>query len=868
MSKIRFAFFFLFALLAVALGAGAGAVAIAAFSPSVQVPELSARFADQDDSVLTLWVAGSAGAVWAAWLAGWLLSLDPRHRRRPWISLFILGLGPGALAGAMAWLYAVARQGVDPESALWVGASAAAATSFALLTVEWLLGRVVRRIALALARTNALGAARFWTRQWQRLRPSDTRKGLGRQLGLLDYRLERFADAQPRLLAEWEAGRADLEVREALWMIAAGESDDALLVRVGPEMLQDEATMTLSPAKVRRRLAEIAAREGRVSEAIDLMEKAIDRDNPADLEALGRLYLHEKRWGEMEDILERLLRAEAPPRPRRSKLFNAVLRESDPASLPLIKREAQTMREAKREEDEADLLEQVLKLDPDTAAARTRLIEIYRARERPDRLVDLLRASQERGGDVSAATASELSELLTGLRRYGEAEEMARRFGEVYSEDWRFPRHVAAVQLARGELDEAEISVAQAEALAAAKEEDREKIKPLRRKIEAALDRRDLANIEERARAHPDDAELRLELVERLVRRGRLERASVEAATILERLPDQRVLVKERLRGLIGQNASNYLLADYLARLMIQDQEFDEAHRLFGTMAQASLDPGQTMREGARRILEVNADHRPSHFRLFELAVKAGAWDEAAAHANRYLELQGELDYERSSALFEAYCKLRDLERGAPLGKQLLADHPFEIGRVLKLAELYLFHNQFPEAHALLARAKEIEPGNNNIYALLDAAKARQREKRSLELRLLIDKDPENADLLAELAAIMVEFKRYEEALRLYQRAAQRARDEDQRLVCQTWLAWCMMKRHMFDTSMETLREAPLGLAEGRKSQGERKRIFYEIAEALEDNNQHEDAAELYKQVFKVDAGFRHVMQKMEQLSR
>jgi tetratricopeptide (TPR) repeat protein len=511
------------------------------------------------------------------------------------------------------------------------------------------------------------------------------------------------------------------------------------------------------------------------------------------------------------------------------------------------------------------VLEIILEIDPDDADTRNHLIDTYRKEGVELRLVEHLMELRVRGDDRDDL-AAEVIELLAKVRRLEEAAELAEACEARWGDQFRFSYLRAGIAFSRGNLDEADAVARRAGGIASV--EEGEKVRPLLRKIQSALDDRELSLLEQRVKDEPGEPAPRLDFLRRLVRKGRLERAVVEADEFLRGIPAARDVLKAELREMIGGDGKPYLMAEFLAEQLLADGEWDAVHDLYGAMAKSSFSPAATLRTGAERILGLDADHRPSHLRLYEVSLEAGDPVTATSHVRRYLELGGELDFDQRAGLFAAYCEMEDLPHGEPLGLALIEEQPYAVGRICALAQLYIANQSFPEALTWLSRAKRVEPGNSAIYHLIDIARKKQRERRSLELRESIDKNPDDAVQLNELADLLVEFKRYDDALRYYQRAAQATDDDTQRLVCMTRLAWCMTKRGMFDTAIETLSEVPMKVTEDRKGLSDRKRLIYEIAEILENNNHFEDAVRLYKGVFKVDAGFRHVMEKVTRLAK
>jgi tetratricopeptide (TPR) repeat protein len=114
-------------------------------------------------------------------------------------------------------------------------------------------------------------------------------------------------------------------------------------------------------------------------------------------------------------------------------------------------------------------------------------------------------------------------------------------------------------------------------------------------------------------------------------------------------------------------------------------------------------------------------------------------------------------------------------------------------------------------------------------------------------------------DGVGDLYVAMGEAKK---AIPYFQRASQ---EPELRSLALGKLASAMSRLRMFDLSEETLDEVKLG-AESPERQNQLKVLFFDVAEIFESEEMTDRALKFYKKIFRVDASFRNVVDKIEAL--
>ena len=118
-------------------------------------------------------------------------------------------------------------------------------------------------------------------------------------------------------------------------------------------------------------------------------------------------------------------------------------------------------------------------------------------------------------------------------------------------------------------------------------------------------------------------------------------------------------------------------------------------------------------------------------------------------------------------------------------------------------------------------------------------------------------------DLHLELGDILVDFKQYNEAIAQFQKASQTDR---LRAIGKAKLARCLVVKSLFDLADETIREIALD-ENDREFIEPLKEVLYDIATRFESERYYQKAGALYKQIFKVDASYRDVVEKVEKFT-
>jgi tetratricopeptide (TPR) repeat protein len=320
------------------------------------------------------------------------------------------------------------------------------------------------------------------------------------------------------------------------------------------------------------------------------------------------------------------------------------------------------------------------------------------------------------------------------------------------------------------------------------------------------------------------------------------------------------------LSQLLEKNAENFTLLNYQRDLLMRIGDHDGVFRTSERMAVQSLNPDQVMRESCERLLQANPAHLLSLRWLTDHAHRTGDWAHAVELFEALMKVAPETaeDLEQLQRYFEALAGIQDLERGVEVARRLLDRHHREVENLKILARLYQQHGQLDEARRCFLCAREVDNQDRELHDAIATLDEEIRQDRIHEIEMLLEKEPENTALHHELGDLFYSFKRYTEAIPHLQRAEA---DPAIANLCRAKIAHALALRGMLDLAHETLAEVKLQ-AQSPEQLETLKAIHFNVGEIFREAGQSERALDAFKRLFRVDAGYRNVVQKLEKLTR
>jgi tetratricopeptide (TPR) repeat protein len=674
--------------------------------------------------------------------------------------------------------------------------------------------------------------------------------------GMTLYKAGKGAEARTILFPLYQAGDSSETLLEALAQLCR-ESREWLRLA---DILQSQLAVR-GEARARKiidELINVYRDAGQNDKAISIMEQYIPLDNISALLKLHKLYL-EKGDRKAIELCDRIAAIDRHPYTH-SQMCYRETRMRFPDEMPLLEKLADLAVKVNNTEEAAEYLEEIVRQEPDRSDLRHRLMKHYREHSRFDRLQTHLFYLVEKG-EVGADLLFEYGDLLQQNEDYARAVEYSRGAKERYPDDYRFPYQLASAQYHLKDYDQARQEMDRA--LELAPQERRAALNILNAKINGAILNRELEEIKAKIEQNPNDIDLRFQLIEKLTANAYVEKAASELDTLLYFNPALKEKVMSQLTDLIKTYDRTFLLLNYLADLHLKDGHYDKVLDLYSIMAKQSMHPNEVMQEGCRKILRLEPNFLSALKTMGRLAKERADTAAMLEYYEQCMKVNESQSQDLYEDLFEAHYASGDFQRAEYFGLKVIQRDPRNAANLKKLGTLYKNNKQYAKAVECLKQARDLDPQDRETYELIKDAEVQVKRDRIVELTNLLDKNPTNSDYHLEIADLYFFFGDYNRAILHYQKACLGPLRSN---VAKAKLSLALAKRRMYDLAEETLGEITLRL-ESEDDIALMKQLFYAIAEIFEEENLREKALKFYKQVFKIDAGYRDVVEKIERLS-
>src|SRR5690606_28198540 len=258
----------------------------------------------------------------------------------------------------------------------------------------------------------------------------------------------------------------------------------------------------------------------------------------------------------------------------------------------------------------------------------------------------------------------------------------------------------------------------------------------------------------------------------------------------------------------------------------------------------------------------LNPSHVPSLETQMRYYHDVGESAEALTYLDR-LPAEHSARQEQRRLEMEAAEKVGNFSRAIEAGLALLEHGPEDTGLLSRVAGLYGQRKDYPAAIELLQRAAKIDPDSFEIRRQLRGTVETMKRDRMEEIKGLLKERPGDRDLLEELGDIYHDFEQLNEAITHYQRAGL---NDPERRIPRAKLGYLLARKGLFTDADEALAEADLNPALEPEEQEILKSLFFRTAQLMEEESEDERALNLYRRIFRVDAGYKDVVSHIERL--
>lgn len=786
------------------------------------------------------------------------LGLSPYATRRPLGLVFLNLMAPGLFLGLAFIGHDHAANGEITWYTYGLAPAAAFGPPLLLLWIETIVHRALRGLGRKgqdrgwrkFAVTHFTGALAF--------RPED--RETRRRCGMICVDLD-DCDKALRMLGMLGpvAGSEDEEVLRAMEHChrTLGATREALQALLRLQQLKPDQT------RHDKRILEDYLKLDMKREALELLESGRMRLTLELLQTAERLNLALGHHAQAMAQIRLIEREEGPPHNLSIRLYREMLAKHPEhievrISLGMLLVDADN---EERRREGAAMLEDVLANEPNRLHLARRLIHYYTEANQPKAAQKHLRLLVD-AGDHDPEYHLAYAQTLHEEERHAEAAEVLQIIVKRWPEDWRGHLRLARAHLNLDQLEEGEEALARA--IAGAPQEAASLIEPIRTGLEQR--RRELLVMTMRSEIANNgfDVEKRLELIDHQIGMEWIDEALAECDRLLDECPQVLTAVIGRLEEGLRRAPRSFSLRDYLSDIYFQIGRYDDALRLYREMAEQSLHPAQIMTEGCKMIIERAPDHMDARRELALTRRGEEDWSGVIEALDPPVQTDAAIPAEDKALWVEAAWRLGRLDGAVRVGMTLVDDLIEEVGFILMMLDILMTAKEFDKALEVFRKAKAANPQDPKLARLENKVVTSRARHR---LAILAHKSQSEGELLPEEHYEKAELHRTlgqnDESIVHYQRAAY-----DLRLMplATAKLAETLCDRGMFELADETL--APVELTrELADEHPELKTMMYRVGRQLERMRYFDKAAKYYKRVFRVDAAYEDVVERIDRLS-
>lgn len=831
---------------------------------SWQTPPDVPRLADATEEMMRLHIILSSACAVLLFFA-YLLSFDPHRPRRPWLLLIPATLCAGATAGVplresfSAYSIVLGEWPAFDRMAWLVMVGGGGALTAVVLVFEGVNRLLWGGLSRWFDQKNLSAPALFCSRLLLLFRPGQT--GMLRSVTLARFRRGARGEVVTFLEAMYEEGKADPEVLEALCK-AANERGDRVAylgyLRELHNQLPDEE-------EIGEILIEELVTQEQYAEALELIRAAGVPDEDEDgLERYAHVLLSLGHLDETIAVARRLGESEGIPFRRSQALLREVLGKA-PESLPALNAlAAQAERMALREQM-LRWLEKSIQADPAQRDVRRRLINTYRDMGQTKRLEELLEQSLVED-PRDAAVEFEYIRVIHANGRTGKALERLRRFNQGERASAASHLLEAEIQFEQEEYESARLAGERALQETPAVDE-RKKIEQLLKKIEEAVFTVEVVECLEAARENPDDIDMQMEALQMLIDGGHTGKVVAQVDQILGHHPGARDDVAQRLSIYMDKVDVPFPILNLLGDLLSMSGRHDDTLQVVRLMAERSLDKVTAARTNAQKILSRSPHHLPTLRFLGEVYRQHGRFTDMIHTFTLYLGHGGEETAEIIGSLANAYMALEDYPSARPYVAKLLEENPRDIALLERMIPFAINTGHAADAAEYLGKLELAQPTNKMAKRWREQIDNAIGQERFHFLKKEIDAGKGGAETLEQLGDLARGLENFNEAITCYQRASRDSSNPARARRCTAKLAHAYLNKRLDDLCAETLRNVQISIDDDPEELAVLMDILYQVGDLFLEYKHYDRAQHVFKQLCKIDAGYRDVLAKVEKLN-
>lgn len=683
--------------------------------------------------------------------------------------------------------------------------------------------------------------------------------GTLRSVALARFRKGERGSVVETLQGFYDQGQRDNDIVQALAKNSreTGQGDQLL------RHLRELCDLNPGDREIREILLAQQVEQGMWRDALALMEDLGVGDDPDSLEQYGTLLVNEGHLEKASAVARRLGESEGIPFRLSQKLLREVLSRA-PENLAALNTLAQQAERMALKDQRLRWLEKSYAADSRQDEIRRALTNLYRDTGETEKLERLLSDHiQNHPKDEDA-----LIEYALILHKNERSDEAIARLQVLTVR--ANPHSGAALLMARILADSGEFQKAMDAVKACLNQEPtpaiRAEAEALLGRIEKGMLSTEVATALEVANREPDNQTAQLVALTKLLESGVTDKVIPLVDQIMSRHSGARDQVIEALSRAALRPDVPFPVLNLLADLLVSRNRFDEALDVVRTMADRSIDKVGAMRDGAQKILRRSPHHLATLRSLGDRYLAYGRFTDMIHSYTLYLSHGGEETEQIDSALARAYLNLGDYDNAKRFVTQLLAQRPDDAALLQQVIPLALDSNHAEDAAEFLKKLELIAPRDQETRKLKERVNAGLGERRMAYLKRELEAGRADSLLLEQLGDVARSIGNFNDGITYYQRASRDRNNAALAKRCLVKLALCYTHKRLDDLASDTLRDLTISLDDNPEELAVLMDVLYEIGDLFLDMKLYAKAERVFKQLCKIDAGYRDVLAKVESL--
>lgn len=827
-------------------------------------PDLLAREVDLEIVAQWAWIHlyGAIGVLIMA-LIGYLLSFNPKRTKRPtllFLAAFFIS-GGSFLVSVSEFLsgFEIVSNEIPIIDLLSIGMGVGMGLALAMLvlTFEWANRALWLSLAKKFDRKEMAGPALVANKLALMFKPGQ--EGMLRSVALASFRRGDRVESLTVLQELYDQGKTDPDILECLCKYTSEQHESRQYLVYLSELYE----LVPEEEEILEALINELISQEHSTEALQLLEANEVPDEEDKLSRYAFVLMRENRISDATIIAEKLGKLEGIPFRQSQALLRDILSRTS-EFVPALNALAHQAERMALKEQRIRWLEKSLEANPSQDDVRLQLIHIYRELGQTIRLEELLSDAIEK----QTQNYDLQIEYIQTLQQNGKVKQALALLNRLNKrQDAPAKGHFleSKIHFETGNLEKARISAEQVMTLDHNEENIRQS-KILLTRIERALLTEEVVNILEEAKKDPQDLPLQLEALNKLIEGEHNDKMVELVDRIITHHPTARLRLIEVLRLFLKSPNAPFPILNLQCDLLANEGLYEETLKMTKLMLERSIDKVGTARDAAQRILRRSPNHLPTIRFLGDIYRQNGRFTDMIHNYSLYLAKGGEETNDILLALAQAYLSLEDYENSKPYIKRLLEEDPKNTALIIRAIPLALRDNEPEDAAEYLKKLEMADPRHPDLRSYNAKIQSALGQQRFEFLKQEMESGKGGSETLEKLGDTAYEIENFHDAITYFQRASRDKEDPSRARRCKAKLARTYMQKNLDDLCTETLREISITMDDPEEDLIVIMDILYEIAEMYQQLKHYDRADKIFKQLCKIDAGYRDVLTRIEGL--